>query len=136
VYRLRGDIETDIGNFKVVLDGEHIRSRTVPIFHKELLTSFVGYNLVCQFRRQAAKLAHVKPRRLSFTRVWTTFREFLINTPLTDSILARKQFDIALHYASRMKLPNRPNRNYPREAYRQTHKSHGFLKRKPRDENS
>ena len=132
VYRLRGDIETDIGNFKVVLDGEHIRSRTVPMFRKELLTSFVGYNLVCQFRRQAAKLAQVKPRRLSFTRIWTTFREFLINTPLTDSAHARKQFDIALHYASRMKLPNRPGRNYPREAYRQTHKSHGFLKRKKR----
>ena len=135
VYQQRGDIETDIENFKVVLDGEHIRARTVPMFHKELLTSFVGYNLVCQFRRQAAKLAQVKPRRLSFTRVWTTFREFLINTRLTDSILARKQFDLALHYASRMKLPNRPGRVYPREAYRQTHKSHGFKKRKSRDEN-
>ena len=135
VYHQRGDIETDIENFKVVLDGENIRARTVPMFQKELLTSFVGYNLVCQFRRQAAKLAQVKPRRLSFTRVWTTFREFLINTRLTDSIEARKQFDRALHYASRMKLPNRPGRAYPRESYRKTHKSHGFKKRKPRGEN-
>jgi hypothetical protein len=133
IYRRRGDIETDIGNFKIVLDGEHIRSRSVPMFHKELLTSFVAYNLVCQFRRQAALLAQVQPRRLSFTRVWTTFCEFLINTPLTDPKIAREQFDRALHHASRMKLPNRPNRNYPREAYRQTHKSIGFLKRKPRD---
>lgn len=133
VYRLRGDIETDIGNFKIVLDGEKLRSRTVPMFHKELLTSFVAYNLVCQFRRQAAELAQVTPRRLSFTRVWTTFCEFLINTPLTDPMFARQQFDRALYHASRMKLPNRPNRNYPREAYRQTHKSIGFLKRKPRD---
>lgn len=135
VYRQRGDIETDIRNFKVVLDGEHIRSRTVPMFHKELLTSFVAYNLVCQFRRQAGKLAKIKPRRLSFTRVWTTFREFLINTPLTDPTTARQQFDRALYYAARMKLPNRPGRNYPREAYRQTHKSMAFLKRnKPADE--
>jgi len=133
-YRQRVDIETDIGNFKVVLDGEHIRSRTVPMFHKELLTSFVGYNLVCQFRRQAAKLANVPPRRLSFTRVWTTFREFMINTRLADAFTARQQFDRALYYASRMKLPNRPGRNFPREAYRQTHKSNGFLKRKIRDE--
>jgi len=132
VYRLRGDIETDIKNFKVVLDGEHLRSLTVPMFHKELLTSFVGYNLVCQFRRQAAKLGNVPPRRLSFTRVWNTFSEFLINTPLIDPIAARKQFDIALRLASRMKLPNRPDRHYPREAYWQTHKSHGFLKRQPR----
>lgn len=132
VYRLRGDIETDIRNFKVVLDGEHIRSLTVPMFHKELLTSFVGYNLVCQFRRQAAKLGNVPPRRLSFTRVWNTFSEFLINTSLTDPTAARKQFDIALRLASRMKLPNRPDRHFPREAYRQTHKSNGFLKRKAR----
>ena len=136
VYRLRGDMETDIGNYKVVLDGEHIRSLTVPMFRKELLTSFVGYNLVCQFRRQAAKLAQLPPRRLSFTRVWSTFAEFLINTPFTDQIAARKQFDIALNLASRMKLPNRPGRNYPREAYWQNHKSRGFSKRKPRKDDS
>jgi hypothetical protein len=32
---------------------------------KELLTSLVAYNFVIQFRRQAAKLANVAPRRLA-----------------------------------------------------------------------
>ena len=63
----------------------------------------------------------------------TTVPDTFVSPPLTDPMFARQQFDRALYHASRMKLPNRPNRNYPREAYRQTHKSIGFLKRKPRD---
>ena len=38
----------------------------------------VAYNLVAQFRRQAAKLANIEPRRLSFKGVWTTFRSCLL----------------------------------------------------------
>ncbi len=34
--------------------------------------------LTAQFRRQAAKLASVEPRRLSFSGVWTSFREILL----------------------------------------------------------
>ncbi len=36
------------------------------------MTSQVAYNLVTQFRRQAAALAELPPRRLSFKRTWTT----------------------------------------------------------------
>ena len=46
-----------------------------------MLTSIVAYNLVVQFRRQAAKLADVAPRRLSFTGVWNTFDSFLLTQP-------------------------------------------------------
>ena len=66
LYRLRGTIETDIGNFKVVLNSEKIQARSVEMFHKELLTSLVAYNLVTQFRRHAAALIHEPPRRMSF----------------------------------------------------------------------
>jgi hypothetical protein len=36
---------------------------------------------VAQFRRQAAKLAKIKPRRLSFKDVWTTLKDRLLLQP-------------------------------------------------------
>ena len=129
VYYKRMDVETDISNIKIVLDLEHIRARTPSMFRKELLTSMVAYNLVVQFRRQAARLAKVPPRRLSFTSVWTTFRITLLSTPSIDAADWRARYRRALHYAMREKLPNRPGRSYPREAYRRTSKSTHFKKR-------
>ena len=78
LYHLRGeiDIETDIGNFKVVLNTEQIQARSVQMFRKELLTSLVADNLVTQFRRHAAALIHEPPRRMSFKQTWTTFNIF------------------------------------------------------------
>ncbi len=71
-YGRRYDVEHDIRDVKVTLNIERIRARTVDMVQKELLTSIVAYNLVVQFRRQAAALASVPPRRLSFTEVWDT----------------------------------------------------------------
>ena len=79
LYRHRGDIEIDIRNFKVVLNAEENRARSEAMFYKELWASLVSYNLVIQFRRQAAALLGEPPRRLSFKRTWTTFREFLLH---------------------------------------------------------
>ena len=51
LYGRRSNIETDISNIKLVFDTENIRARSEAMFHKELLTSMVSYNLVVQFRR-------------------------------------------------------------------------------------
>jgi hypothetical protein len=131
VYYKRMDVETDISNIKVVLEMEHMRARSPAMLRKELLTSMVAYNLVVQFRRQAAQLAKVPPRRLSFTSVWNTYRIFLLSKWSTDPVEWREQYRKALHIAMRDKLPNRPGRSYPREAYRRTSKSTHFKKRIP-----
>lgn len=130
LYRRRTDIEIDIRNLKVVLNTENIRARSSEMFHKELLTSMVAYNLVTQFRRQAAELIREPPRRLSFKRTWTTFRQFLWSSMHTDAAAWRHQYRIALSYAMRDKLPNRPGRSFPREAYPKRHKSSQFKKRR------
>jgi len=135
LYQRRGDIEIDIRNFKVVLNAENIRARTPEMFHKELLLSVVSYNLVTQFRRQAAKLAGQPPRRMSFKRTWTTFHTFLLARMQTTAAEWRQQFERALRIAATDKLPNRPNRSYPRETYRKRPKSTHFLKRKPKPDN-
>ena len=126
------DIEIDIRNLKVVLNTEHLAARSVDLFHKELLTSLVAYNLVTQFRRQAAALIREPPRRLSFKRTWTTFRIFLWTKPPTTASRWRDQYRTALTYATQDKLPHRPDRSFPREAYPRRPKSTHFKKRPPK----
>ena len=132
LYRRRVDVEVDIRNLKVVLDTENIRARSVPMFFKELLTSIVSYNLVTQFRRQAAELLNEPPRRMSFKRTWTTFRQFLLPAMYTDSVQWRTHYDTALRYAMLDKLPNRPGRKFEREAYRRPAKAIRFKRRFPK----
>jgi len=131
-YLHRGQVEIDLRNLKVVMDTEHIRAKSVEIFHKELLTSIVAYNLVVQFRRQAALQVRLPPRRLSFKRVWTTFTIFLLQKPATaNSADWEARYLEALRIAQQDKLPNRPGRQYPRSAYPQRPKTTHFKKRKP-----
>lgn len=131
-YRHRYDIEIDIRNMKLVLNMETIRARSVEMFQKELLASVVTYNLVTQFRRQAAELANLPPRRMSFKRTWTTFGTFLLSAMFTDAESWRERYRLALYYAMHDKLPNRPGRTYEREAYSRRPKSAQFKKRKPK----
>ena len=133
LYRHRGDIEIDIRNLKVVLNTERIPARSVEMFHKELLTTLVAYNLVTQFRRQAATLIAEPPRRLSFKRTWTTFHIFLWSSSATDAPQWRAQYRKALTIATQDKLPNRPGRSFERETYPRRPKSNQFKKRRPKN---
>ena len=130
-YQRRVDVEIDIRNVKVVMDTEQMRVRSVEMFRKELLMSMVAYNLVTQFRRQAAELAKRLPRQMSFKRTWTTFRIFLLGAMYTDPATWRGKYEMALRYAMKDQLPNRPaGRQYEREAYPRRPKANQFKKRK------
>ncbi len=127
-YSYRYDVEHDIRDIKCALETEDIRAKSVDMFKKELLTSIVAYNLVVQFRRQAAKLANLPPRRLSFTDVWTTFKSYLIKQPPCSVPDWQKRYEDALKIAATDKLPNRPGRSYPRRAHPRRPKSTKFMK--------
>lgn len=131
LYGKRWEVEIDIRNVKVVLDTESIRARSVSMFRKELLTSMVAYNLVVQFRRQAARRAKLPVKRLSFTKVWNTYHEFLMKKTCTTAMEWQEQFEYALSYAERDKLPNRPGRSFERVAYAKRPKGSQFPKRSP-----
>ena len=133
LYRHRGDVEVDIRNLKVVLNTERIQARSVEMFHKELLTSLVAYNLVTQFRRQAAALITEPPRRMSFKRTWTTFNIFLWSSQAKDSSGWRAKYRQALLMATQDKLPHRPGRSFVREVYARRPKSNQFQKRRPKN---
>ncbi len=116
-YRRRCDVETDIRDVKVTLDMENIRAKSVDTVMKELVTSMVAYNLVVQFRRQAAEVAGVHPRRLSFTGVWTTFQTSLLRQPPCSLEIWEDRYARGLQLAAKDKLPHRPGRSYPRIAH-------------------
>jgi hypothetical protein len=131
-YARRYDVEHDIRDVKVTLDTERIRAHSAAMVRKELLASIVAYNLVVQFRRQAAELAGVPPRRLSFTRVWNTFESFLLHQPPCTAPEWLARYAHALEIAARDKLPNRPGRSYPRTAHPRRPKSTKFMKQQDR----
>lgn len=130
LFKFRVEVEFDIRNLKVVMDTENIRAKKVDTFKKELYTSVVAYNLVGQFRRQAAEIINVAPRRMSFKRTWTTFQTFLLRHMHQAPEQWRQGFQTALQYATKDKLPNRPGRTAKREAYRKRPKDVQFEKRK------
>jgi len=141
LYCRRYDVEFDIRDLKVTLDAENIRAKSVEMFQKELSTSVVAYNLVVQFRRQAADLVRVKPRRLSFKRVWTTLKDrLLLQSPCSLEEWVDRYTE-ALNRASKKKHPNRKKpRSYARKAHPRRQKSTKFekaqRKKKPDNDNS
>ena len=129
LYSRRYDVEFDIRDLKVTMDAENILAQSVVMVKKELMTSVVAYNLIAQFRRQAAKLARVEPRRLSFKGVWLSFRDhLLLKEPDTLSDW-QNLYAAALISAGNRKLPNRSQpRSYPRRAHPRRPKSTKFMK--------
>jgi hypothetical protein len=129
LYSRRYDVEFDIRDLKVTMDAENILAKSVEMVKKELFTSVVAYNLIAQFRRQAARLARVKPRRLSFKGVWLSFRDhLLLKEPETLSEW-QDLYAGALISAGNRKLPNRSEpRSYPRRAHPRRPKSTKFMK--------
>ena len=69
LYSRRYDVEFDIRDLKVTMDAENILAQSVVMVKKELMTSVVAYNLIAQFRRQAATSSWVSgfdPRQESW----------------------------------------------------------------------
>jgi hypothetical protein len=133
-YSRRYDVEHDIRDLKVSMALETIRCRSESMVKKELLTSVVAYNLVVQFRRQAAEVAQLPPRRLSFKEVWYTFQSFLLNQPPCSAPQWQERYSEALRIASKDKLPNRPGRSYKRKAHPRRPKSTKFMKSENKNE--
>jgi hypothetical protein len=122
-YSRRYDVEHDIRDLKVTMRLEKIRAESADMVRKEILCSVVAYNLVLEFRREAAKIAKLPPRRLSFTGVWNTFEIRLLYQDACTLPQWIKRYEKALNSASKDKLPNRPNRSYTRKAHPRRPKS-------------
>lgn len=130
-YRRRYDVEHDIRDMKVSLGIEKIRAKSVAMVQKELLCSVVAYNLVVQLRREAAKVARVEPRDLSFTSVWTTMQTYLLRREPCPWPEWQTRYADAIRIAAKHKLHNRAGRSHPRRAHPRRPKSTKFMHQKP-----
>jgi hypothetical protein len=129
LYLRRYDVEYDIRDLKVTMDTENLRAKKLDTVMKELLGSVIAYNLVAQFRRQAAKLVSVEPRRLSFSGVWLTFQHHLLYAPAQSFEQWQLTYAAALVSAANRRLPNRPRpRSSPRMAHPRRPKTTKFQK--------
>jgi hypothetical protein len=128
-YSHRYDVEHNIRDLKVTMKLEKIRAQSEEMVRKEILCSVVAYNLVLEFRREAAKIAKIPPRRLSLTGVWNTFETYLLHQPPCSASKWLERYEQALKIASTDKLPNRPDRSYPRKAHSRHPKSAKFMKK-------
>ena len=99
---------------------------------KEIAASIIAFNLVIQLRRQAACVANVPPRKLSFKGAWTAIKAFLLEPNHLHEGNAYERFEKAVRFASRCKIPNRPNRQFPRQAYAKRAKSTQSQRRPPK----
>jgi hypothetical protein len=115
LYRLRLDVETDIRDVKITLKTDDLLSKSVDMLKKEIAMAFVAYNLVVQVRRLAAQRAGVKPRRLSFSGVWSLVKIILLRPVEATSEQWQERFELVLRACGQRKLPNRPGRQYPRQ---------------------
>lgn len=117
LYRLRWNVEPDIGASKVTLGLGSVSARTKGMVEKEVVLAGVAYNLVAEARRQAAAVAGVEPRRLSFKGTLSLVRGFEARVAaggLSEEEL-QGLFEKLLRAIGQRKLPNRPGRQYPRE---------------------
>lgn len=114
LYRRRGDIETDIRDYKRTLDMESLRGRSEDIVLKEIAAAAIAYNLTLTIRRIAARRAKVDPRRLSFARVFQLVDTMLLGVPVADPADAERRLERLVRLAAQCKLPIRPGRKYPR----------------------
>ena len=85
LYARRYDVKHDIRDLKVSLGVENTRAQSDEMVRREMLCSMVAYNLVVQLRREAAKVARLPPRRLSFTGVWNTMQSCLLHQSQCDA---------------------------------------------------
>ena len=85
-------------------------------------------------RRQAAGVAGLPPRRLSFKEVWNTFQSFLLNQPPCSAPEWQARYRDALRIAPKDKLPDRPGRSYKRKAHPRRQKSTKFMKSETKNE--
>ncbi|MGB5200251.1 MAG: IS4 family transposase [Sedimenticolaceae bacterium] len=113
LYRDRWHVELDLRNIKTTLGMERLSCRTPAMAEKEIWVYLLAYNLIRLLMAQAALLADLRPRQLSFKhtlQLWIAWRH---SGSYDDSHLARLFILIA-----QQRVGNRPGRIEPRAVKR------------------
>src|SRR5207248_2755075 len=98
LYGLRWQVETHFAQLKTSMKMSQLKCKSAEGVKKELLTSFIAYNLICQVIREAADRQKLPPRRISFIDAM----RWLANARCGDDLIV-----LAV-------IPLRPDRHEPR----------------------
>ena len=115
LYRDRWHVELDLRNIKTTLGMEKLSCRTPTMAEKEIWIYLLAYNLIRLLMAQAALLADILPRQISFKhtlQLWIAWRQSAVGL-YDDDELACLFILIA-----QQQVGNRPGRIEPRAVKR------------------
>jgi hypothetical protein len=113
LYTKRWNVETDLRTLKQTLDLELVRAETPEMVVKELILGIAAYNIVRTIMAQAAELAGVEPRLISFSRAKACIEIFAARGPLTPESIQ----EMLVLIAGRKLTQRKTKRSFPREVY-------------------
>jgi hypothetical protein len=126
LYRARWHAELDLRSLKTSMHMEMLRTKTPEMVRKEIATHFLAYNLIRGIMSEAARVADVEPRTLSFKGALHTVRSFE-ETHLYDVAWIRADLARLVSLIGKKRVGDRPDRYEPRAVKRRP-KPHPLLK--------
>jgi hypothetical protein len=130
LYGKRWQIELDFRAIKTVMQMDVLRCKSPQMVRKEIAVHLLAYNLVRAVMAQAACLAHLLPRQLSFKATLQVLNAFEESLRFGPRARLQTRHAIVVGSVGQMVLPLRPNRVEPRAVKRRP-KPHPLLT-KPR----
>ena len=128
LYRLRWQLELDLRSIKTVMQMDILRCKSPEMVCKEIAVHLLAYNLVRAVMAQAAYLAEMPPRRLSFKGTLQLLRAFGQNLRHSPRGRLALRCAVLLAGIAQLILPDRPGRVEPRAVKRRP-KPHKWLTR-------
>jgi Transposase DDE domain len=118
LYGKRWQIELDFRSIKTVMQMEILRCKSPEMIQKEIAVHLLAYNLVRTVMAQAACLAHLLPRQLSFKATLQVLNAFEENLRFCPRARLTTRHVIVLASIGQVILPIRPDRVEPRAVKR------------------
>ncbi len=122
LYARRWNVELDLRSLKTTMGMETLHCQTPEMNEKELWVHLLAYNLIRLLMAQAASMAGIDPRKLSYKhtcQIW--------NSWLSHGLKASADANCLFLLIAQVRVGNRPNRIEPRMRKRRP-KSYPWLK--------
>jgi hypothetical protein len=115
LYRQRWTIETDLRSLKEQVRLHQIEAKSPHMVASELQLAVATWNLIRAVMQQAARQAHVEPRRLSFSRARAALFAFVPASAHHNSPEQQDRgWDLVMQSIAQCKLPQRKRPPTPR----------------------
>ena len=111
LYKKRWQIEVDFRNIKTTMGMETLSCKTPEMNEKEIWIYFLAYNLIRLLMAQAALLADILPRQISFKhalQLWIAWSQLCVHAD------PERNESILFILIAQRKIGNRPGRIEPR----------------------